>query len=154
MHYQNIEASVADIIEYAPEENSFDRAICNDVLQHLPGFEARLQAVRNIFRSLRPGGIFVTSNYRWGGWIKHPTPKEDANYHGGGLYRYAFTENELGELLREAGFRRVRSFGIIRTPRKLRHHLPPAIAQLIERGMATLGLGARTAQYVLAWGRK
>jgi SAM-dependent methyltransferase len=154
LHYGNIEADVADIIEYIPEENSFDRAICNDVLQHLPGPGARLQAVRNIYRSLRPGGIFVTSNYRWGGWIKHPTPKEDANYHGEGLYRYAFTENELSELLREAGFRTAHSFGIIRTPRKLRHHLPPAIAPLVERGMAVLGLGSETAQYVLAWGKK
>jgi SAM-dependent methyltransferase len=149
-----ISGMVADIITYAPEPASFDRAICNDVLQHLPSHKERLQAVRNIWQSLRPDGIFVTSNYRWGGWIKDPTPKEDRNYHGIGLYRYAFTEQELGSLLQEAGFRSVHSVGIIRTPRKFRRHLPPSLALIVESTLTRLGLFGNSAQYVMAWGVK
>jgi SAM-dependent methyltransferase len=67
--YRNITTDVRDVIAYAPEPNSYDRALTADVLQHLPGHEARLTAVRNIYNGLKPGGIFVTVNYRWGGWI-------------------------------------------------------------------------------------
>jgi SAM-dependent methyltransferase len=152
--YRNIHGIVADIVNHAPEPESFDRAICNDVLQHLPGHEARLQAVRNILQGLRKDGIFVTTNYRWGGWIKPPAPKEDRNYRGIGLHRFAFTEEELGDLLHEAGLRDVHSVAIVRTPRKLRRHLPAAMATTVESLLLSFGLFGRNAQYVMAWGRK
>jgi SAM-dependent methyltransferase len=152
--HENVRVDVRDIVAYEPPPESFDRALTADVLQHLPGHDIRLHAVRNIYNALRPGGIFVTVNYRWGGWIAPPGAKEDHNYKGTGLYRYAFTELELAGLLREVGFRDVEGFGVMRIPRRLRHRIPATAAFGAEHLANRLGLFRENAQYAMAVGVK
>ena len=49
---------VGDIYAIDAEDNSFDAAVCSEVLEHLPDDRS---AVAEIFRVLKPGGLFVAS---------------------------------------------------------------------------------------------
>ncbi len=151
---RNIETLVENIITYQPQPESYDRAICNEVLQHLPRHEARLAAVRRIYKCLKPEGLFATANYRWGGFTKPPAPKEEIDHENSGLVRFSFTEEELRALLEEVGFRNVRSFGIIRMPARIRSILPAWTACLAEKCLNALDWKSNNAQLVLAVGTK
>ncbi|MEM9620425.1 MAG: class I SAM-dependent methyltransferase [Pseudomonadota bacterium] len=49
------------------EDNSFDKVICAEVLEHIPDYRAVLAEIRRV---LKPGGIFATSVPRyWPEWI-------------------------------------------------------------------------------------
>jgi ubiquinone/menaquinone biosynthesis C-methylase UbiE len=89
-----------DLRELPLEDSSVDRAVCLGVLQHIPTDEFRLQAVRELCRCLKPGGVLVVVAYRWLGHVK----RHKEGWWSPELYRYAFTVRELGELLRRGGF--------------------------------------------------
>lgn len=152
--FRNIETEIADISNFKSDKRRFERAMCLDTIQHISSSAERVETVRNINSMLIAGGIFVLTAYRWGGWIKPPQPKEDKNYNGTGLYRMAFTKDEIANLLREAGFRNVRSFGIIRMPNKIRKYLPAALGYAAENILNQLGLAENNAQYLMAVGVK
>jgi 2-polyprenyl-3-methyl-5-hydroxy-6-metoxy-1,4-benzoquinol methylase len=92
----------ADIINLPFKDNTFDGAICYDVLQHLL-IEERVKAVEEIKRALMPGGLlffegFGKSDMRYGGTlVEENTFRRDT----GIIYHY-FSEEELRSLL--AGF--------------------------------------------------
>ena len=151
---KNVTPLVANVITYQPEPNAFDRAMCNEVLQHLPRHESRLEALRHIYMGLRKGGVLVTTNYRWGGFIRAPTPKNEHEHAGLKFTRHAFTETELQDLLEEAGFRRVVSYGIIRLPIRFRRLVPIRAATALERFLIGTKRNMDSAQFVLAVGEK
>jgi len=144
-----LRAQVADVTAYRPPDGAFDRVLCSEVLQHIPGDDRRRAAVRNLFAALRPGGRAVATAYRWGGLIRPPDPKEDLDMLGTGLNRYAFTAAELAELFAGAGFVEVRTRAIIRTPPRVQRRLPPSLASGVERCLSRLGINARNARYLL-----
>jgi SAM-dependent methyltransferase len=152
--YQNVTPLVANVITYQPQPNAFDRAMCNEVLQHLPSHESRLDTLRHIRISLKEGGILVTTNYHWGGFIRAPTPKDDHKHGGFKFTRHAFTEIELQNLLEEAGFRRVISYGILRLPSRFRRLVPSKAATAIEQVLIVTKRNPISAQFVLAVGEK
>jgi SAM-dependent methyltransferase len=75
-------------------DESFDAAVCSDVLYHL---DDDLATVREIFRVLRPGGVVVINvpAHRWL-WSYH-----DVTVHG----RRRYDRGELRRKLVEAGFK-------------------------------------------------
>jgi 2-polyprenyl-3-methyl-5-hydroxy-6-metoxy-1,4-benzoquinol methylase len=150
----NITTLVEDITTYQPDMNNFDRALCVEVLQHLPTHKMRRSALDRIHASLRKGGILVTVNYRWKGLIKPPTPKHDPQHAGRHFTRHAFTEAELCDLLRHANFHNVKCCGIIRMPKIAWRLLPSWYAGFVERSMNRLNLRNAQAQFVLATGEK
>ncbi len=152
--FRNITALVGNITDYRPEPETFDRAMCNEVLQHLPTREMRILALNNIHTSLKEGGIFVTTNYRWGGYIRPPTRKEDRTFSKNKLTRFAFTEMELRDLLQECDYRQVDCYGIIRLPARVRKLVPSHFAGFLEKSLHKYDLKSRDAQFVLAVGEK
>lgn len=152
--FRNIETEIADISNFKSDKRRFERAMCLDTIQHIPSSAARLRTIRNIYQMLTADGIFALVTYRWKGWIKPPQPKEDKNYNGTGLFRMAFTKDEIANLLREAGFRNVRAFGIIRMPNKIRKYLPAAFGYPAEYILNQLGFAEGNAQYLMAVGVK
>jgi 2-polyprenyl-3-methyl-5-hydroxy-6-metoxy-1,4-benzoquinol methylase len=112
---KNITTKCSDINKLMLEANTFDRATAVEIIQHLPKAENRIDAVERIYQSLKPGGIFVTVNYRWGGTIRDR--KEGT--HRDGRYYYSFTATEMKELLDKCGFVSTRVGGCLVLPYRL-----------------------------------
>jgi SAM-dependent methyltransferase len=77
-----------------------DRALSCQMLEHLPGPEARQRAVAAVARALRPGSRFVTSAYWYSPLNRLLGGKE--GHHDGAIYFYRFTRGEFAELLGSA----------------------------------------------------
>jgi len=92
---------------------SADHALMIEVLQHLPSHQKRINALKECWRVLKPGGRLVFDVYRWGGAIT--VDKE--GYWISGLYRFAFTPEDIHNALGEAGFRVSGIQGILNYPR-------------------------------------
>lgn len=107
----NIRTLTADLTKVELPSAHFDRAISIAVIQHIPAAEGRLQALRNVCASLKPGGWALFMVYRWGGAL---TFKKEywSDTEGGRLFRISFTADEMSALLREAGFRGTQVGGI------------------------------------------
>jgi SAM-dependent methyltransferase len=146
---RGLRTEVADLTAYTPPEGAFDRVLCSEVLQHVPGEVGRRAAVRNLFAALRPGGRAVATAYRWGGLVRPPAPKEELDLRGTGLCRYAFTGQEFADLFADAGFVEVRTRAIIRTPPRVQRRLPASLAAGVERCLMSLHVNARNARYLL-----
>ncbi len=147
----NVQTIVDNIVDFIPGKFQYDRALCLDVLHYIPGESNRLKAVRNIYNCLRKNGLFITYNYRWGGFRKPPAAKEEF---GPELYRYAFTKEELTKLLLHAGYKKVFCTGIIRTPRKYRKNFFASISPLTETILMKLHLFENNSEYLLGIGIK
>ena len=81
------------------KDNTFDGAVCYDVLQHLLEGE-RNAAVREAYRALVPGGllfiqVFGNMDMRYGGTLVEP---DTFRRHSGIVYHY-FTEEEVKSVL-------------------------------------------------------
>jgi 2-polyprenyl-3-methyl-5-hydroxy-6-metoxy-1,4-benzoquinol methylase len=114
--------------------NKFDVVFCIAVLNHIPSIILREKAVENIFKSLKPDGYFLMTN--WNLWnfsskkswwkLKYPTLFGGNNLKSGKtggiqidlkdvitywgeeklpLYYHAFTKNEIKNLLKKSGFK-------------------------------------------------
>jgi len=65
-----------DVTSLPFADGAFDRVLCANTLQHIPGDGARRLCVRELARVLRPGGrLVVTAQQysvprRWAGWVK------------------------------------------------------------------------------------
>jgi SAM-dependent methyltransferase len=145
---RNIRGIASDLNDLETPPQSFDRAVAIEMLQHIPGAELRLDAVRRIRRALAPGGRFVTVNYRWGGMISDV--KEGT--HAEGRYRTAFTPDEITALLREAGFREIRVGGCVNTPYRLEPLVrrAPWLLMPLEVAFSHIALSARVGKYLIA----
>lgn len=84
-------------------EGFFDKIISAQVIQHIPAYSKRLSALEILYRLLKKGGYIVFTVFRHGGAVW--TNKED--YYEGGLYRCSFKPDEIKELARKAGFKRI-----------------------------------------------
>jgi ubiquinone/menaquinone biosynthesis C-methylase UbiE len=102
----------ADIRRLPVEDASVDAVVSNGVLQHIPTEEARLEALRELHRVLRPGGRVALNVYRWRGHIR----RDKEGYWPTGIYRYAFTARELRRAFDDAGFSAVRVGGTVVAP--------------------------------------
>jgi ubiquinone/menaquinone biosynthesis C-methylase UbiE len=107
----NVKTVLANLAEATLPSSHFDRAVSNSVIHHIPEANARLEAVRRIWESLKAGGVFVVMVFRWGGAITYQkeywTKTESGN-----LFRMGFTAQELQALLQQAGFRNVQVGGL------------------------------------------
>lgn len=95
-------------------DGSFDWAIAIATYHHIADKEARLQALKELRRVLRPGGeAFITVWNRWQPrfWLKGKDIQVPWRRKDGTFYRYyhLFSYGELEELTRQAGFEVVNS---------------------------------------------
>jgi 2-polyprenyl-3-methyl-5-hydroxy-6-metoxy-1,4-benzoquinol methylase len=149
---KNITTKSSDINELKLEPNSFERASANEVIQHLPGAENRIDALRRIYQSLKPSGIFVTVNYRWGGAIRD----QKEGTHEDGRYYYSFTPDEIKELLRKCGFTSIHVGGCLVLPFRLyaNGRLPYFILKKIDTALSYLTFSKRRGEFLIASGMK
>lgn len=139
--------AVGDLRKLPLDSASVDRALCCEVIQHIPTDEFRRQAVGELWRILRPGGMLVAAAYRWHGHIR----RHREGFFDGGLYYYAFTPREFGALLRSVGFADVAVGGTVIFPR-IAERL--GINPETQHRLAYTPLARRTAHYVLARARR
>lgn len=119
-----------DLLSLPFTEVAFDIVFCIATLHHIPSAEYQLQAVKEMFRVLRPGGLLLMSNWDLASqsrYVKkndrlrgeHPELFDGFGEHdflitwrwqllGKTIYRYyhSFTKEELSDLLSRAGFTR------------------------------------------------
>lgn len=125
---KKIKFQIADITDLQLGENKFDLVLVIAVLHHLPTRKLRLQALREIYKTMKPGGFLIMYNWNlWQlGYFKKYWPKllnygykikrgvwslKDAfipwkpigNEHR--RYVHSFTRGEMSRLLRIAGFK-------------------------------------------------
>ncbi|HMJ00632.1 MAG TPA: class I SAM-dependent methyltransferase [Gaiellaceae bacterium] len=137
----------ADLRAMPLEDATADRVMCFEVIQHVPTDEHRRQALRELHRILKPGGVLVVSCYRWRGHIR----RQKEGFFENGLYRYAFTASELGDLLQSARFADVLVGGAV---------ILPALSQSLRVGveaqlrLAFTPLGRHLSHYAVARGRR
>jgi tRNA (uracil-5-)-methyltransferase TRM9 len=96
-------------------DNSFDWAIAVATYHHIDRSEGRLQALRELYRVLKPGGeAFITVWNRWQPrfWFKSKNTRVPWRSREGTLYRYyyLFSCGELEKIARQAGFSILKSF--------------------------------------------
>ncbi|XOV84389.1 MAG: class I SAM-dependent methyltransferase [bacterium] len=84
------------------EDNSFDKVICAEVLEHIPDYQGMLQEIKRV---LRPGGIFAASVPRffpeWVCW-----KLSDAYHEVEGGHVRIFTSGELYRAIESLQMRR------------------------------------------------
>jgi ubiquinone/menaquinone biosynthesis C-methylase UbiE len=142
-----LELHAGDIRSLPLGDDSVDRVFCAHVLQHVPSSAYRAEAVAELRRIMRRDGELVLTTYRWHGHVR----RHKEGFWDGGLYRYAFTARELGELLRDAGFRDVRLGGMAIAPKLAA--LFGLAPELQGRWMFT-PLARHAAHYLIATARK
>lgn len=151
----NIQPLVADLTRAALPPNYFDRAISMGVIQHMPTAAGRLQAVRNVCASLKPGGLDLFMVYRWGGAL---TFKKEywTDSEGGKLFRIGFEGPEIAQVLRQAGFRDVKVGGLNNFPPRGVGRLPFLLKPYVQLDVALsrFSASARWGQHLLASGTK
>lgn len=83
-------------------DNSFDRIICSEVLEHVPDPDAVLEEISRI---LKPGGLFIASVPRY--WPERICWALSTEYHNtpGGHVRI-FKSRQLRQAVEKQGFRR------------------------------------------------
>ena len=143
-----VDLRVADVRRLPVADESVDRLLCSEVLQHIPGHHNRSTVARELYRVLRPGGVAVIAAYRWLGAIKL---YKEGFFGDGPLYRYAFTVHEFAGLWEQAGFSEVRVGGVSVLPKlsKALNIRPEA-----QRPLVFTPIGRNLGQYVVAWVRK
>lgn len=146
-----IELVQGDLTRVPFADDSFDRVVCANALQHIQGAAARASCVRELARVLRPGGTLVVTAQQYSiprrraGWVKEGASGDRVRY----IHRFA--ARELAELLAaEVAAVRLRGAGF---PLPYRFKLGPA-AGLVERAWQRLPVGTAWADILVAVGRK
>lgn len=92
--------SCANALQLPFADNSFDKIICSEVLEHIPNYEGVL---REIERILKPGGLFCASVPRfWPEWICWHYSDEYHENEGGHVR--IFLEKQLRRKIENQGF--------------------------------------------------
>jgi SAM-dependent methyltransferase len=97
-----IEFHAADVRRLPVETGVANRALLAEVMGDLPAPEQRLEAIRELHRVLRPGGVAVALGWRW----LIAARRRDGEW-SSGLRYHTFTPGELRRLFRAAGFEEV-----------------------------------------------
>lgn len=126
-NFKTVDFQVADIRKLPYANKTFDVLLTVAVLHHLPHPDNRWQALQEMYRVLKPGGLLLMNNwYFWNNFAnkKYQIKKQTLinwlrglekqaliipwkNYQGQVLfnrYYYAFHKRELGKLLEQTGF--------------------------------------------------
>lgn len=92
--------SCASALQLPFADNTFDKVICSEVLEHIPDYEA---ALKEVHRVLKPGGLFCASVPRfWPEWICWYYSDEYHENEGGHLR--IFLETQLRRKIESEGF--------------------------------------------------
>jgi SAM-dependent methyltransferase len=93
----NVHLVQADLCRLPFADTSFSRVVSCQVLEHVPGLEARTAAVASLSRVLQPGGTLALSAYKHSLLTRCFGQKE--GMHDGGIPFFRFTRAELRETL-------------------------------------------------------
>jgi len=113
-HFQ-VSLALADVRHLPYPDETFDWAISVATYHHLKGKEARLRALKELRRVLKPAGeAFITVWNRWQPrfWLRGREVTVPWRTKNGVLqrYYYLFSYPELAGLAKEAGFEVLKSF--------------------------------------------
>ena len=111
----NVNLVLADAAHLPFADETFDRAISVATYHHIKGMEQKRAALNELRRVLKPGGeAFITVWNHWQPrfWFKDkeaavPWRKKDKTLY---RYYYLFSYPELEKLVRQAGFKVLKSF--------------------------------------------
>lgn len=93
----NVHLAQADLCRLPFAPCAFDRIVSCQVLEHVPGPEARQAAVTSLHRVVKPQGTLALSAYKHSLLTRCFSQKE--GIHDGGIPFFRFTRNELRETL-------------------------------------------------------
>ncbi|MGI4789514.1 MAG: methyltransferase domain-containing protein [Janthinobacterium lividum] len=93
----NVHLVQADLCRLPFTEYAFDRVVSCQVLEHVPGPEARAAAVSSLSHVLKPGGTLALSAYKHSLLTRAFAEKEGS--HDGGIPFFRFTRSEIRETL-------------------------------------------------------
>jgi len=93
----NVHLVQADLCRLPFADRAFDRIVSSQVLEHVPGLDARAAAVAGLARVLRPGGTLALSAYKHSLLTRFFGQKE--GMHDGGIPFFRFTRAELRDTL-------------------------------------------------------
>ena len=93
----NVHLVQADLCRLPFADCAFDRIVSSQVLEHVPGPEARAAAVASLARVLKPGGTLALSAYKHSLLTRCFGQKE--GMHDGGIPFFRFTKAELAGTL-------------------------------------------------------
>ncbi len=96
-HVTNVHLVQADLCRLPFADCAFDRIVSSQVLEHVPGPDARAAAAAGLSRVLRPGGTLALSAYKHSLLTRCFGQKE--GMHDGGIPFFRFTRAELRDAL-------------------------------------------------------
>ena len=111
---------VGDLINFKLPE-PVDTILCTEAILHIPSEQLRVDAMRNLFNALRPGGKVVLAVVPFN---RKSSVKISDNRGKGGYYSYRFTPKELIELVHSAGFAHIQVRGCVNFRGFIRSRLP------------------------------
>ncbi len=112
----HLQPVTGDALRLPCADQTFDRVVSVQMIQHLPTREDRVCALAEMRRVLRERGRVALIVYRWGGAMRGAPDEILPN----GLFRHAYTPRELRAELEDAGFQRVRVGGMLHLPQLAR----------------------------------
>ena len=93
----NVHLVQADLCRLPFTDQGFDRVVSSQVLEHVPGPDARAAAVAGLARVLRPDGTLALSAYKHSLLTRGFGQKE--GMHDGGIPFFRFTRSEMRDTL-------------------------------------------------------
>lgn len=98
---KSLNLTSANALQLPFADNTFDKVICSEVLEHIPDYEGALAEIKRI---LKPGGLFCASVPRfWPEWVCWHY-SDDYHENEGGHVRI-FLEKQLRRKIEKQGFR-------------------------------------------------
>jgi SAM-dependent methyltransferase len=120
----NLDLIISDGSSVPVPEGCVDVAYSNQLMEHLHPDDA-MQQLRNLYRALRPGGVYICRTPS-----RHSGPHDISAYFdevATGFHLLEYGYGDLAALFRDAGFRRLEAFVVVRG-RFQRHPLFPVLA--------------------------